>query len=112
MNESLVITFVVFVILLVLGVSFFIIGNRVLKYLDKNSAYQEDFEYTLGETLKNSRKNVDMTEDEVADHFKVTAMIVSSWEDDTLVPNNRTLLELEKIYNISLQAYLKEDTIQ
>ena len=59
---------------------------------------------TLGERIRQNRKQNNMTQEYLAEHLSVTRQAVSKWENDTAVPTMENLLELSSLFGIPLNA--------
>ena len=58
----------------------------------------------LNEILKEKRKELDLTQQNVADHLNVTRQTVSSWEVGKSFPDISTLIKISDFYQLSLDA--------
>ena len=56
----------------------------------------------LNEILKEKRKELDLTQQNVADHLNVTRQTVSSWEVGKSFPDISTLIKISDFYQLSL----------
>lgn len=65
---------------------------------------------TFGEKLKNHRKRLNMTQEEVADKIGVSAQAVSKWEIGDCLPDCFNLKALGDVYNISLDILLETES--
>jgi transcriptional regulator with XRE-family HTH domain len=63
----------------------------------------------LNEILKEKRKELDLTQQHVADHLNVTRQTVSSWEVGKSFPDIPTLIKISDFYQLSLDYMLKGD---
>lgn len=63
----------------------------------------------LNEILKEKRKELDLTQQNVADHLNVTRQTVSSWEVGKSFPDISTLIKISDFYQSSLDYMLKGD---
>lgn len=61
----------------------------------------------FGEKLKDHRKNMGMTQEEVAEKIGVSGQAVSKWENGECLPDCFNLKELGEIYGISLDILLE-----
>lgn len=57
--------------------------------------------------LREKRKTLHLTQQNLADQLHVTRQTLSRWENETSFPNLDTLVELSEILNISLDTLLK-----
>lgn len=63
----------------------------------------------LSEILKEKRKELKLTQQEIADQLNVTRQTVSSWEVGKSIPDISSLIEISELYDISLDYMLKGD---
>lgn len=63
----------------------------------------------LGQTLKDIRKEYNLTQEGFAELFNVTRQTVSNWENEKSYPDLLTLIAISDKFNISLDKMLKED---
>lgn len=61
---------------------------------------------TYGENFKEIRKNLGLTQRDVADKLQVYQSSVSDWENDVSQPDFDKLKELAKLYDVSLDELL------
>lgn len=59
--------------------------------------------------LKEKRKELNLTQQEVANELNVTRQTVSNWEVGKSYPDIPTLIELSNFYDVSLDYLLKGD---
>ena len=64
----------------------------------------------FGEKLRNHRKNLKMSQEEVADKIGISPQAVSKWENGDCLPDCYNLKLLSEIYNISLDVLLETET--
>ena len=64
----------------------------------------------LGQTIKNIRKENNLTQSDFAESFHVTRQTVSNWENEKSYPDLITLVEISNKFDISLDTMLKDDT--
>lgn len=60
----------------------------------------------LSDNIKKFRKEMDLTQEGLAEAFGVTVGAVSKWESGSTVPDIMTLLELADFFNISMDVLL------
>ncbi|PCN43591.1 transcriptional regulator [Brevibacillus laterosporus] len=65
---------------------------------------------TLGERLKEKRKEYKWTQKEIADKLGVDNTTVSKWESNTYEPDATSLKELAEIYQTSTDYLLSKQT--
>ncbi len=66
----------------------------------------------LGDKIKELRAQNNITQKELSEKLFVTAQAVSRWEKNEVEPSIKTLTELAKIFNVSVDELLSEDPIQ
>lgn len=59
--------------------------------------------------LKEKRKELGLTQQDVADKLNVTRQTISNWEVGKSYPDIPTLIEISNFYNLSLDYLLKGD---
>lgn len=59
--------------------------------------------------LKEKRKELNLTQQEVADQLNVTRQTISNWEVGKSYPDVPTLIEISNFYELSLDYMLKGD---
>jgi len=59
--------------------------------------------------LKEKRKDLGLTQQEVADKLNVSRQTISNWEVGKSYPDTPTLIEISNFYNLSLDYMLKGD---
>ena len=64
---------------------------------------------TFGEKLKNHRKNLGMTQEQVAEKLFISAQAVSKWENGECLPDCFNLKALGELYGISLDILLETE---
>lgn len=64
---------------------------------------------TIGEKLQSKRKELDLTQGEVAEKLYVSRQAVSNWELGKNYPDLETIVAISELYQISLDILLKED---
>lgn len=65
----------------------------------------------FGERLKNHRKELGLTQEEVAEHIGVSGQAVSKWENGDCLPDCWNLKLLGDLYHVSLDILLDTDTV-
>ncbi len=60
----------------------------------------------LSENIKNSRKGLNMTQEQLAEAMNVTVGAVSKWESGTSTPDLTTLMDLAEFFQTSIDALL------
>lgn len=61
---------------------------------------------SISEIIKEIRKNVNMTQDEMAQALYVTRQAVSRWENSDTTPNLETLKQISKMFGVSFDRLL------
>ena len=64
----------------------------------------------FGEKLRNHRKSLKMSQEEVADKIGISPQAVSKWENGDCLPDCYNLKLLSEIYKISLDVLLETET--
>jgi len=60
--------------------------------------------------LKEKRNELNLTQQEVADHLNVTRQTISNWEVGKSYPDIPTLIDISDFYELSLDYMLKGDS--
>lgn len=60
----------------------------------------------IGSKISKYRKNLNLSQKELADKLNVSSQLISKWETDTSVPSIEYLIELSKIFQIDLNEFL------
>lgn len=60
--------------------------------------------YSIGQNIKSYRKQLGLTQEELASQLFVTAQAVSKWESDSGMPDTAQIVPLAKALNISTDA--------
>ena len=63
----------------------------------------------LAENIKKYRKEMDLTQERLADTMGVTVGAVSKWENGSNIPDIQTMMELANLFNISLDEFVGFD---
>lgn len=66
---------------------------------------------SIGEKLYNHRKKAGLSQEELAEKIGVSRQAVSKWERDESSPDTNNLIALAKLYNISLDELLSNETV-
>ncbi len=59
---------------------------------------------SIGENIKNTRKKLGITQEELAEKLSVTRQAVSNWENGKTEPDIETLTKIAQIFNISIDG--------
>ncbi len=65
----------------------------------------------ISQRLQNRRKEIQLTQEEVAEKIHVSRQTISNWETGRTLPDIKSLVMLSDIYEISLDKLLKEDRV-
>ena len=63
----------------------------------------------IGNRLKNARKKIGMTQEQVAEKIGVSRQTISNWENNKSYPDIVSVISLSDLYSVSLDELLKED---
>ena len=64
---------------------------------------------TLGEKIARQRKELNYTQEQLADILGVSRQSISKWESDISYPETDKLIELGKLFDCSMDYLLKEE---
>ena len=64
---------------------------------------------TLGEKIAKQRKELNYTQEQLAEILGVSRQSISKWESDIAYPETEKLIELGKLFNCSMDYLLKEE---
>lgn len=64
----------------------------------------------MGQRIKNLRKSVGMTQQELGQKLNVTKVSVCCYEKGTRTPALDTLMDLSNVFNVSLDYFVGNDT--
>ena len=67
---------------------------------------------TLGEKIAKQRKQLNYTQDQLAEILGVSRQSISKWESDITYPETDKLIELGKLFNCSMDYLLKDEIIE
>lgn len=62
----------------------------------------------LGQTLKEKRKEVQLTQEQLAEKIFVSTKTISNWENDKTTPDIDSLIRLANLFDLSLDNLLLE----
>ena len=62
---------------------------------------------SIGKRIAKARKDADMTQAQVADKLNVSYQAVSLWENDKALPDMYNLLELAKLFEVSVSSLVE-----
>lgn len=63
----------------------------------------------IGEILKEHRKNLNLTQQQVADQLHVSRQTISNWETGKSLPDVSMLIEISMLFDLSLDYLIKGD---
>lgn len=64
---------------------------------------------TLGEKISKQRKELNYTQEQIAEILGVSRQSISKWESDIAYPETEKLIELGKLFDCSMDYLLKEE---
>lgn len=67
---------------------------------------------TLGEKIVKQRKELNYTQEQLADILGVSRQSISKWESDIAYPETDKLIELGKLFDCSMDYLLKEEVTE
>ena len=67
---------------------------------------------TLGEKIAKQRKELNYTQEQLADILGVSRQSISKWESDIAYPETDKLIKMGKLFECSMDYLLKEDVIE
>lgn len=67
---------------------------------------------TLGEKIAIQRKELNYTQEQLADILGVSRQSISKWESDIAYPETEKLIELGKLFDCSMDYLMKEEVIE
>ena len=67
---------------------------------------------TLGEKIAKQRKELNFTQEQLADILGVSRQSISKWESDIAYPETEKLIELGKIFECSMDYLLKDEVAE
>jgi len=65
----------------------------------------------LSQKLQKRRKEMNLTQEEVALRIHVSRQTISNWETGRTLPDIKSLIVISDMYDISLDVLLKEDNV-
>ena len=78
----------------------------MIKYASIDQSIPKDFKMSLGENIRKYRKNIGLTQVELAKKMGVIQSNVHRWENNLVTPSLDTIKKLAKILNISVDGLL------
>lgn len=84
--------------------------KALIKYIQSKDSkkVKVNSQKTLGELLKEYRKNSKMTQEFVAEAVGVSRQAVSKWENGSSDPSKSNLIKLSKLFKVSVDDLLEE----
>ena len=67
---------------------------------------------TLGEKIARQRRELNYTQEQLADILGVSRQSISKWESDIAYPETGKLIELGKLFDCSMDYLLKEEVTE
>ncbi len=67
---------------------------------------------TFGEKITKQRKELNYTQEQLADILSVSRQSISKWESDIAFPETDKLIELSKLFDCSTDYLLKEEVTE
>ena len=67
---------------------------------------------TFGEKIAKQRKELNYTQEQLADILGVSRQSISKWESDIAYPETDKLIELGKLFNCSMDYLLREEVTE
>ena len=67
---------------------------------------------TLGEKIVKQRKELNYTQEQIADILGVSRQSISKWESDIAYPETDKLIELGKLFNCSMDYLLRDEVTE
>ena len=67
---------------------------------------------TLGEKIARQRKELNYTQEQLADILGVSRQSISKWDSDIAYPETDKLIELGKLFDCSMDYLLKEEVTE
>lgn len=67
---------------------------------------------TFGEKITKQRKELNYTQEQLADFLGVSRQSISKWESDIACPETDKLIELGKLFECSMDYLLKENVTE
>lgn len=61
-----------------------------------------------GEKIKAKRKELDLSQEDLADKLKVTRQAISKWENDKATPTMTNLRELSEVFDVDMAYFIGE----
>ena len=113
-HYSLLLLALVLLFALAAGYLFRLVILALLKYLRSGEVRKEKAETkkTRGEALKAHRTRCKMTQEFVAESLGVSRQAVSKWESGASDPSTSNLLALARLYGVSAEELLREESAQ
>ena len=65
----------------------------------------------FGKRIANYRKGLNLSQQDLADRFSISAQAISKWETGVALPDIEFLLELSKLYGVSINELIEDHAI-
>lgn len=82
---------------------------RQKKIVETYRVVGEEVSMELSQKLQHRRKEMNLTQEEVAEKIHVSRQTISNWETGRTLPDINSLVLISNIYDISLDNLIKED---
>ena len=67
---------------------------------------------TIGKKILQLRKEANMSQKQLADYLCVSNKTICKWESDKELPDINSLVQISKIFNVSLENLIYENNTQ
>ena len=101
----LVVALIRLVLPLIIGV---LLIKALIKYLNSDKGANPVIKKSLGQVIKNHREAKGYTQEFVAEKMGVSRQAVSKWEKGTTEPSTSNLFALAKLFDMSIEEFMKE----
>lgn len=64
----------------------------------------------FGQRIKELRKKIGLSQEELGQHFSISGPAVSKWESGDSEPDNKTLLKLSDFFGVSVDYLLRDSS--
>lgn len=101
----LVVVLIRMILPLIIGV---LLIKALIKYLNSDKGANPVIKKSLGQAIKNHREAKGYTQEFVAEKLGVSRQAVSKWEKGTTEPSTSNLFALAKLFDMSIEEFMKE----
>ena len=101
----LIVALIRLVLPLIIGV---LLIKALIKYLNSDKGANPVIKKSLGQVIKNHREAKGYTQEFVAEKLGVSRQAVSKWEKGTTEPSTSNLFALAKLFDMSIEEFMKE----